>query len=95
MKSNILVQRKNLFKIYDYIINENIKENSHYFFNKIKNIKKKVNSNDLKFLKKIIICFNKKNTINIYKKYFNKWKNIIFKYKIMTLKGKMITFAPG
>ena len=90
MKSNILVQRKNLFKICDYIINENIKENSHYFFNKIKYIKRKVNSNDLKFLKKIIICFNKKNIIYILKRYFNKWKSFIFKYKIMTLKGKMI-----
>ena len=90
IKSNIIVQRKKLFKICDYIINENIKKNSHYFFNKIKNIKRKPNSNDLKFLKKIIVCFDKKNIIYILKRYFNKWKSFIFKYKILTLKGKMI-----
>ena len=90
IKSLSLIKGKKLYKICDFIKNENIKKNSKYFFNKIKTIKRSLNSNDLKELKKIILYINNKIIINNIRKYFNKWIDYIIKYKILVLKGKII-----
>ena len=90
IKDKSLHKGKILFNIKDFIISTNIKINSKYFFSKIKSIKKRINAKDLQQLKKIILYNNRKNNIDIIRKYFNKWIHFFIKYEILILKGKII-----
>ena len=85
-----LIKGRILFNIKDFIINKNVKINFKLFLSKIKTIKKAVNHNDLQKLKKIILYNNRKNNIDIIRKYYNKWIHYFIKYEILILKGKII-----
>ena len=90
IKTNSLIKVKNIIFIFDFVKITNIKINAKDFFYKLNYIKRKININDSKLLKKIIIYNNRKNNTFINQKAFNKWYNFIISNKILILKGKIL-----
>ena len=81
---------KSIFIICDFIKIQNIKINAKYFFCIIKNLKKRININDLKLFKKILSSINRKRQNLIIRNTFNKWNYFVIRFKIFKLKGKII-----
>ena len=90
IKVKSLTKGKKILLICDCIKINNIQINGGNFFNNMKNLKKRINLKDLQFIKKVLTHINKRNNNSILQKSFNKWNNIVIKYKILLLKGTII-----
>lgn len=90
IKAKSLIKGKIILLICDSIKINNIKINGSKFFYYMKNMKKRINFNDLQLIKKVLIHINKRKNDSILQKSFNKWNNFVIKFEILLLKGTIL-----